>query len=116
MDIIFLLASDQSTVNLKRVPFDVEQEYSEFVGTDVNAGDDEGRTPLMYAAHKGHLSIVKFLLQYGANIDIKYEKTGATPLELAIFKGIRDIRIHLRIEIISLLKSEFDELNLKNDI
>ena len=97
MDIIFLLASNQSTVNFERVPFDVEKEYSEFVGTDVNAGDDEGRTPLMYAAYAGHLSIVKFLLHYGANIDIKYEKTGATPLQLAIFKGILDIRIHLCI-------------------
>lgn len=42
----------------------------------------------MYAAHKGHVHIVELLIEHGAEIDIRYDKTGATPLDLAIFNGI----------------------------
>lgn len=39
------------------------------------------------------MHIVELLIRYGAEIDIKYDKTGATPLDLAIFNGI----LHLNL-------------------
>lgn len=86
-DIIFFLASNQTKEDFKP-SVAVEKNDSEFTDTDVNVGDDDGRSPLMYAAHKGHVNIVELLIKYGANIDIRYDKTGATPLDLAIFNGI----------------------------
>jgi ankyrin repeat protein len=44
--------------------------------------DNNKDTALHLAAMKGHVSIIKFLLEQGANIDAK-DKFGATPLHLA---------------------------------
>ncbi len=35
-------------------------------GADVNAKDDEGKTPLSYAKEKGHSEVIQFLLGHGA--------------------------------------------------
>ena len=32
-----------------------------FAGADVNASDEDGYTPLMYASKNGHLEIVRYL-------------------------------------------------------
>lgn len=50
---------------------------------DVNRQDDEGMTALHYASDRGHLYLVKTLLQYGANINIRCNE-GNTPLMYAI--------------------------------
>ena len=38
-------------------------------GTDVNAYDDEGITPLSYAAIKGHKNVVELLIGNGADVN-----------------------------------------------
>jgi len=40
-------------------------------GDDLNAVDEKGRTALILAASKGHIEVCKFLVDAGANIDIK---------------------------------------------
>jgi len=51
--------------------------------TLINAVDDRQRQPLHYAASNGHLEIVKFLLDHGAEIDAPDDR-GDTPLLMAI--------------------------------
>ena len=47
---------------------------------DKNAGVDvagsDGKTALIWASHKGHLQIVKYLIGMGASINIKDSKGG----------------------------------------
>jgi ankyrin repeat protein len=46
-------------------------------GADVNKPDFIGRTPLMMAANSCHLEMVYFLIQNGANVDLKTKYFGA---------------------------------------
>ena len=52
-------------------------------GTDVNAKDKYGRTPLDEAARKGHKEIAKLLIVAGADVNAK-GAVGETPLDVAI--------------------------------
>lgn len=52
--------------------------------------DDEGKTPLMWAAMRGKESLVSLLLQNGANCTIK-DNNGRTPLSWAEEKGYKTI-------------------------
>ena len=52
-------------------------------GTDVNAWDKYGSTPLHKAALKGHKEIAELLIAKGADVNAKIED-GKTPLDLAI--------------------------------
>ena len=52
-------------------------------GSDVNAKDEDGVTPLHYAAEGGYNEIVELLIDKGANVNAK-DENGATPLDLAI--------------------------------
>ena len=63
----------------------------------VNAGEtqqhiaNQGETPLTYATKKGHLAIVKLLIEEGdADVDVPNEK-GETPLCLALVHGHSDV-------------------------
>jgi ankyrin repeat protein len=40
-------------------------------GADPNVKDDDGKTPLHYAAWKGHHKVVELLLEHGANPNIQ---------------------------------------------
>jgi hypothetical protein len=51
-------------------------------GGDVNATDDDGKTPLHVAAGKGNLDMCLALLSHGAYIDAE-TPAGQTPLDLA---------------------------------
>ncbi len=51
-------------------------------GTDVNAKDQDGWTPLHLAAYKCHIDIVKVLLKKGADLLLK-NNSGKTPRDLA---------------------------------
>ena len=53
-------------------------------GTDVNAqASISGRTPLHYAAWKGHKEIAELLIAKGADVNVK-DEDGDTPLDYAI--------------------------------
>jgi ankyrin repeat protein len=52
-------------------------------GSDVNAKDEDGVTPLQYAAEGGYNEIVELLIDKGANVNAKNDD-GATPLDVAI--------------------------------
>ncbi|KAM0903660.1 hypothetical protein ACQ4PT_018517 [Festuca glaucescens] len=54
---------------------------------DVNAADDKGRTPLVFAVHSENAAVVKYLLDHGADPD-KADDVGLTPLHSAA--GIGD--------------------------
>jgi ankyrin repeat protein len=52
-------------------------------GTDVNAKDENGYTPLHPAALNGHKEIVELLIAKGADVNAK-DNDGKTPLDSAI--------------------------------
>ncbi|GAB4186122.1 MAG: hypothetical protein Fur006_25190 [Coleofasciculaceae cyanobacterium] len=53
-------------------------------GTNVNAFSQFGYTGLLSASHWGHPSIVKVLLEAGANPNLGQKDTGITPLMMAV--------------------------------
>lgn len=57
---------------------------------DVDERDEEQRTPLHWAADKGHLKVVEILLQKGANPNSK-DEDGATPLHNAVICEHMDV-------------------------
>ena len=56
------------------------------LGADVNQLDNEGRTPLSWAARNGHIETVKALLKAGANVN-QADRLGETPLYWAALNG-----------------------------
>jgi ankyrin repeat protein len=57
---------------------------------DVDYLDRTGSTALMYAAYSGHIELVRYLVEHGANINIKNLK-GGTAARYASYAGHRDI-------------------------
>lgn len=66
--------------NIKLVDFLIEN------GADVNFPDDEGRTPLMYAASVGLINMMKSLTRNGAMLNLR-DSTGMTAIAQACFDG-----------------------------
>jgi hypothetical protein len=56
----------------------------EELGADLNIPSTSGQTPLSFAAARGHLPVVRILLQLKADID-RRNNDGATPLMIASF-------------------------------
>jgi len=56
---------------------------------DVNAPNDEGVTPLMMAAYRGNLAVVKALLKAGAKPGVKVQ--GMTASKIAEANGHLDV-------------------------
>lgn len=54
---------------------------------DVNAATDSRRTPLHYAAQKGHINIMKVLIRQGADVNATETKLRETPLHRAAASG-----------------------------
>ncbi|RYP26161.1 hypothetical protein DL768_011819 [Monosporascus sp. mg162] len=59
-------------------------------GAEADPKDRDGRTPLSWAAEKGHKEVVQMLLDKGAEADSK-DKDGQTPLLRAAKKGHKEI-------------------------
>ena len=55
-------------------------------GTDVNANDRSGSTPLHHAAEGGHKELIELLIENGADLNVKDETLGKTPLGWAIHR------------------------------
>jgi ankyrin repeat protein len=55
------------------------------LGEDVNQTNKNRNTPLHFAASKGHLSTVKFLVEHGAKVCLHYTSyQAAVPRQLCI--------------------------------
>jgi len=59
-------------------------------GTDVNAKDEDGVTPLHHLAARGHKEIVELLIDKGADVNAK-GGIGQTPLHQAALAGHTEI-------------------------
>jgi len=75
-------------------------------GADVNAKNDDGLTPLLYAAGYGRLEVVEALLAHGAAVNAKDDK-GLTPLHYAAEHG--------RLEVVDALLAHGAAVNAKDD-
>jgi uncharacterized protein len=73
-------------------------------GADPNTSDNEGFTPLMYAAVKGHFEAANLLLGKGADVNA-VEKSGGTALMLASHEG--------QTEVVKLLLEKGADVNVK---
>ena len=60
-------------------------------GSDVNAKDENGVTPLHYAAEGGYNEIVELLIAAGADVHAKGDEAGETPLHNAAYEGHKEI-------------------------
>ena len=67
-----------------------EVEEAMSLGADVNSADDDGWTPLIYAAYRGNTDITILLLKYRTNINA-VNKYGDTALMMACWNGYIDI-------------------------
>ncbi len=76
-------------------------------GVDVNVKDNDGRTPLHFAAGLGYIEVVKYLISKGAYVNVKENAHGATPLHLAAEFG--------QIEVVKYLISKGAEVNVKDN-
>lgn len=93
-DLVIYLTNSAARGDLEMVKY-----YIESLDVEINSTDDIGRTALHRAAYEGEISIVKYLLSKGADVNSKIESannecnniSGATPLSWTVLKGHVDI-------------------------
>lgn len=110
------------------------------LGSDLNAVDNENRTPLLMASWNGHLEVVRLLVEAGATVNHVSSTQGATALLVAAQQGhlptvayllragsdvghrdrygrdARDVALNCgHVEIVSLLEEAAAYLNLALD-
>eukprot|EP00088_Acartia_fossae_P008522 TRINITY_DN14072_c0_g1_i3.p1 TRINITY_DN14072_c0_g1~~TRINITY_DN14072_c0_g1_i3.p1 ORF type:complete len:189 (-),score=27.59 TRINITY_DN14072_c0_g1_i3:91-657(-) len=73
----------------------------------INDKDFKGMTALHWAAVKGHLDIVQYLIQNKADIDVKNDKAGETALHMSTRKGCAPV--------VKYLVQEGADLNIKDN-
>ncbi|MCC2646314.1 MAG: Ankyrin repeat-like protein, partial [Rickettsiaceae bacterium] len=59
-------------------------------GAEVNRTNNEGNTPLIFAASNGNKDLVQLLLDNGADIN-RFGNLGNTPLMIAAWKGYKNL-------------------------
>jgi hypothetical protein len=64
-------------------------------GADINQGDDQGWTPLNFAAGKGDLAVVRLLVESGADV-FRVGRDNRTPYMIALAAGRVDVVKYLR--------------------
>ncbi|KAH3745065.1 gamma-secretase-activating protein [Pelomyxa schiedti] len=69
-------------------------EFLDKEGAEVDATDDEDRTPLLWAADRGHLNLVKELLRRGANVNHQ-DSDGQTALHYSVSCGHKELTEYL---------------------
>lgn len=76
-------------------------------GADVNVRNEDGMTPLIWAAFIGHLDIVKFLVDNGNGMDIDArDNKGCTALAMAVLMG--------KLEVVKILVAKGANVNKRN--
>jgi ankyrin len=60
-------------------------------GSDINAGNRYGQTPLHLAAKQGNSELIRLLLEQGAVVDAAENAAGYTPLHTAAAQGHADL-------------------------
>ncbi len=66
------------------------------VGVDVDAKTNYGATALAFAAERGHLNVVKILIEAGADVNNQDTFYGATPATWASFNGHTEVAEFLK--------------------
>lgn len=64
-------------------------------GTNANTLDSTGHTPLDWAAYRGHLAVVKFLVEHKADINAHGDSKATTPLMHAADTGHGEVAAYL---------------------
>jgi len=67
--------------------YDKVEEILNDDNTQANRSSSDGATPLMYASINGHLSMIRLLIQSGADIDATDYENGWTALMQATYYG-----------------------------
>lgn len=75
-------------------------------GADANAKDDNGATPLHWAAGNGHKEIAILLIAKGAEIVVKDDRFGSTPLHWAAARG--------RVKVVELFMAKGVDVNVRS--
>ncbi|KPI89947.1 hypothetical protein ABL78_0915 [Leptomonas seymouri] len=70
------------------IPHDVTGELG--VSAIVNSEDATGLTPLLFAAGRGHLDVVRFLVEHGADLNHQSDR-GQSALHRAVYRGNIDL-------------------------
>ena len=60
-------------------------------GANINIRDNNGQTPLYHAADEDKFEIVKYLIDFGAWIDLKNTVNNYTPLHAAVEEGHQNV-------------------------
>jgi cytohesin len=77
-------------------------------GADVNMKSRNGETPLHYAARDSHKEVAELLISKGANVNVKEDERGDTPLHKAADNGHK--------EVVELLIANGADVNAKNKV